>query len=54
MSVIIRAAVASDMDAIAHIYEHHVRHGTATFEIEPPDSNAIGRRWSEVTARGLP
>ena len=54
MSVIIRAATASDTDAIAHIYAHHVNHGTGTFETEPPDSSEIGRRWSEVTARGLP
>ena len=54
MSVIIRAAVAFDMDAIAHIYAHHVNHGTATFETEAPDSSEIGRRWTEVTAKGLP
>jgi L-amino acid N-acyltransferase YncA len=54
MSVIIRAAAAPDMDAIAQIYAHHVNHGTATYEIEAPDSNEIGRRWSEVTAKGLP
>ena len=54
MSAIIRAAAASDMDAIADIYAHHVNHGTATFETEPPDSSEIGRRWSEVTAKGLP
>ena len=54
MSVIIRAAAASDMDAIANIYAHHVNHGTGTFETEPPDSSEIGRRWREVTARGLP
>jgi L-amino acid N-acyltransferase YncA len=54
MSVTIRAAAASDMDAIAHIYAHHVNHGTATFETEPPDSSEIGRRWAEVTAKGLP
>ena len=54
MSVIIRAAAASDMDAIAHIYAHHVNHGTGTFETEPPDISEIGRRWTEVTARGLP
>jgi L-amino acid N-acyltransferase YncA len=54
MSVIIRAAATSDMDAIAHIYAHQVNHGTGTFETEPPDSSEIGRRWSEVTTRGLP
>jgi L-amino acid N-acyltransferase YncA len=54
MSVIIRAAAASDIDAIVHIYAHHVKHGTGTFETDPPDSSEIGRRWTEVTARGLP
>jgi L-amino acid N-acyltransferase YncA len=54
MSVTIRAAAASDIDAIADIYAHHVKHGTATFEVEPPDSSEIGRRWTEVTAKGLP
>jgi phosphinothricin acetyltransferase len=54
MSVIVRAATASDTDVIAHIYAHHVNHGTGTFETEPPDRGEMGRRWSEVTARGLP
>ncbi len=54
MAVIIRAAVASDMDAIAVIYAHHVRTGTGTFETEPPDRGEILRRWSDVAARGLP
>jgi phosphinothricin acetyltransferase len=54
MSVIIRAAIASDMDAIANIYAQHVNHGTGTFETDAPDSREIGRRWSEVIARGLP
>ncbi len=54
MSVIIRAAASSDMDAVAHIYAHHVNHGTGTFETDPPDSGEIGRRWTELVARGLP
>ncbi len=54
MAVIIRPAVASDLDAITLIYAHHVSHGTGTFETEPPDNTEIARRWSEVEARGLP
>ncbi len=54
MSVIIRPAVASDIDAIARIYAHHVNHGTSTFETEPPDSDEIARRWGEVAKKGLP
>ena len=54
MTVIIRAAIASDIDAIAVIYAHHVNYGTGTFETEPPDRVEMARRWSEVTERGLP
>jgi L-amino acid N-acyltransferase YncA len=54
MSIVIRVAVASDMDAITLIYAHHVNHGTGSFETEPPDKIEVARRWSEVTARGLP
>jgi L-amino acid N-acyltransferase YncA len=54
MPVLIRPAVASDMDAITLIYAHHVNHGTGSFETEAPDRTEIARRWSEVQARGLP
>ena len=32
----IRASTDADVAAIAAIYAHHVRHGTGTFEMEPP------------------
>jgi L-amino acid N-acyltransferase YncA len=54
MPVIIRPAVASDIDAITQIYAHHVNHGTGTFETEPPKRGEMAQRWSEVQARGLP
>jgi L-amino acid N-acyltransferase YncA len=54
MSIVIRPAVALDIDAITQIYAHHVQHGTGSFETEPPDSTEMARRWSEVEARGLP
>jgi L-amino acid N-acyltransferase YncA len=54
MPVMIRPAVASDMDAITLIYAHHVNHGTGSFETEAPDRTEIVRRWSEVQVRGLP
>ena len=50
----IRPATGADMDAIAAIYAHHVRHGTASFEIDPPDAAEIARRWSDVERRNLP
>jgi L-amino acid N-acyltransferase YncA len=54
MSIVIRQAVASDLDAIRLIYAHHVQHGTGSFETEPPDHAEMIRRWSEAEARGLP
>jgi phosphinothricin acetyltransferase len=52
--VSLRGADAADAGAIAEIYAHHVRKGTATFELEPPDASEIERRRREVTSRGLP
>jgi L-amino acid N-acyltransferase YncA len=51
---LIRSATESDVPAIREIYEHHVRHGTATFEIEPPDCAEMDRRRLEILSRGLP
>lgn len=42
------------MDAIAAIYAHHVRHGTASFETEPPDIAEMRRRRADILARALP
>jgi phosphinothricin acetyltransferase len=52
--VALRAATAADVPAIAAIYAHHVRTGTASFEIEPPDAAEMERRRSDVAERGLP
>jgi phosphinothricin acetyltransferase len=51
---LIRLAAPRDLEAIAAIYAHHVRHGTSSFELEPPDEAEIDRRRREVLARGLP
>jgi len=50
----VRPAGRNDLAAIAAIYAHHVRTGTASFEIEPPDAAEMERRWREVIDRGLP
>ena len=50
----LRAARERDFETITAIYAHHVRTGTATFEIEPPDAAEMQRRWREITARSLP
>ncbi len=50
----VRAASRADLGAILAIYGPEVRHGTATFELDPPDLPEIGRRLSRVQALGLP
>ena len=42
------------MPAIQSIYAHHVLHGLASFEEEPPPVEEIERRYRDVTGRGLP
>jgi phosphinothricin acetyltransferase len=50
----IRPAEPSDFDAITRIYAHAVMHGTASFEIAPPDEAEIGRRFRALQDGGYP
>lgn len=50
----VRDAREDDAAALAAIYAHHVLHGLATFEIEPPDAAEIARRLKDLQARGYP
>jgi len=54
MSLVIRPATLSDVPAITRIYAHAVEHGTASFELTPPDQAEIARRMSDLTAEGYP
>jgi L-amino acid N-acyltransferase YncA len=54
MTVAIRPAKTSDIPAIAHIYAHAVEHGTASFELAPPDEVEIARCMSDLTGKGYP
>src|SRR5882672_4733100 len=51
---LIRAAEACDITAITRIYAHAVRHGTASFELEPPDEAEIARRYAALREGGFP
>jgi L-amino acid N-acyltransferase YncA len=51
---LVRLATALDIPQICAIYAHYVLHGTATFEIEPPDAGEIDRRRLEILRQGLP
>ena len=50
----LRAATADDAPAIAAIYREHVLHGTATFEIEPPDAAEMAARMQAIAAAAQP
>ena len=50
----IRPAGPGDIAAITRIYADAVEHGTATFEIEPPDATEMARRQQALLADGLP
>ncbi len=51
---ILRPATAADVAAITGIYRGAVLHGTASFEIEPPDEAEMASRFRSITAGGYP
>ena len=50
----IRPAALIDLPAITAIYRHAVLHGTATFELDPPDLAEMTRRYEALAAAGFP
>jgi phosphinothricin acetyltransferase len=50
----IRPASAADIPAITRIYAEAVRHGTASFELEPPDEAEMARRQRALLEAGYP
>src|SRR5438045_8326512 len=50
----IRDATPADIPAITRIYAHAVRHGTASFELEPPDEAEMTRRQRALLDGGYP
>jgi L-amino acid N-acyltransferase YncA len=50
----IRPAAAHDIAAITDIYADAVRHGTASFEIDPPGPDEMMRRFEALGAGGFP
>ena len=53
-NVTIRTAVPADIAAVTRIYAEAVLHGTATFEIEPPDEAEMARRHRSLIDKGYP
>jgi phosphinothricin acetyltransferase len=52
--ITIRAAGAADIPAITRIYADAVRHGTASFELEPPDEAEMAQRQAALLAKRYP
>jgi L-amino acid N-acyltransferase YncA len=52
--VTIRPAAPHDIVAVTRIYAEAVRHGTASFEIEPPDEAEMARRQRALLDGGYP
>ena len=43
-----------DLDAITAIYAHHVLHGSASFEVEPPSRDEMRARLDLLVENGFP
>jgi len=52
--VLVRDATPQDMAAVQRIYAHHVLHGTATFEEQPPTVEDMLARRRHVVELGMP
>jgi len=52
--VSLRTATSADIPAITRIYAHAVEHGTASFELEPPDEAEMTRRQQALLAQNFP
>ena len=50
----ITLATLADVPAITAIYAHHVLHGTASFETEPPGEEEMAARLAKVLDAGSP
>lgn len=50
----LRPAGESDLDGITEIYAQAVRHGTASFELTPPDNAEMARRYRTVRDGAFP
>jgi phosphinothricin acetyltransferase len=50
----LRPCQTADLPALTALYAHHVRHGTGTFELEPPGEAEMAGRHADIVGKGLP
>jgi L-amino acid N-acyltransferase YncA len=53
-NVAIRPCTEAGIAAITRIYAHHVLHGLASFEVEPPSENDMRLRRLDIIAGRFP
>ncbi len=54
LPVVLRPCFEQDLQSVQFIYAHHVLHGAASFELEPPSLNEMRARWTKIVAAGWP
>jgi phosphinothricin acetyltransferase len=54
IGVRVRNATVGDVAQITAIYRHHVLHGAATFELDPPDVDEMQRRFEALERARFP
>jgi L-amino acid N-acyltransferase YncA len=54
MQIAIRKAVVTDAASVATIYAHHVLHGTATFDTDPPSPQFWAEKIIMLESRNWP
>lgn len=54
MSISVRAAVVADLPSITEIYADAVRHGAASYELEPPSLDEMCKRFDALVNGGFP
>jgi L-amino acid N-acyltransferase YncA len=50
----LRPCQTADLPTLTALYAHHVRHGTGTFELEPPGEAEMAGRHADIVGKGLP
>lgn len=50
----VRDLAEKDLEAVTRIYEHHILHGTGTFDETPLSLHEMRERYEKVRAQGLP
>lgn len=51
---LLRPAIRTDIDQVTDIYAHAVRHGTASYELEPPSRIDMAVRYAALNDGGYP